>query len=135
MPKLKLPHFEISGKFSLDPPSVPKFGIEWYKKAMDDGMIMNKPTIFGVNPSTGKFLAGGEAGSETVVGTESLMNMIQNAVRTNSSDSKLIEMLGILLDWLIGGGYKDMLIDVLVNHVEFEFDNREIIRLVKKYAG
>lgn len=135
LPKLKLPHFEISGKFSLDPPSVPKFGIEWYKKAMDDGMIMNKPTIFGVNPSTGKFLAGGEAGSETVVGTESLMNMIQNAVRTNSSDSKLIEMLGILLDWLIGGGYKDMLIDVLVNHVEFEFDNREIIRLVKKYAG
>lgn len=135
LPKLKLPHFEISGKFSLDPPSVPKFGIEWYKKAMDDGMIMNKPTVFGVNPSTGKFLAGGEAGSETVVGTESLMNMIQNAVRTNSSDSKLIEMLGILLDWLIGGGYKDMLIDVLVNHVEFEFDNREIIRLVKKYAG
>lgn len=135
LPKLKLPHFEISGKFSLDPPSVPKFGIEWYKKAMDDGMIMNKPTVFGVNPSTGKFLAGGEAGSETVVGTESLMNMIQNAVRTNSSDSKLIEMLGILLNWLIGGGYKDMLIDVLVNHVEFEFDNREIIRLVKKYAG
>lgn len=86
LPKLKLPHISISGSFSLTPPSVPHFGIEWYKKAMDDGMIMNQPTIFGYNAKSNQFLAGGEAGSETVVGTESLMNMIDVAVQKKNEN-------------------------------------------------
>lgn len=85
LPDLKLPHFSISGSFSLNPPSVPSFGIEWYAKAMEKGMIMNEPTIFGYNPNNGKLLAGGEAGSETVVGTENLMNMIKTAVNSESN--------------------------------------------------
>lgn len=80
LPHLKLPHFSISGRFSLNPPSVPSFGISWYKKAMDNGMILNSPTLFGFDPKTGKFLGGGEAGSETVVGTQSLMSMIAQVV-------------------------------------------------------
>lgn len=79
-PKIKLPHISISGKFSLDPPSVPKFSISWYKKAMGNGMILNSPTIFGFDPKSGKFLGGGEAGSETVVGTKNLLSMIKKAV-------------------------------------------------------
>ena len=79
-PKIKLPHVTISGKFSLDPPSVPKFSISWYKKAMGNGMILNSPTIFGFDQKTGKFLGGGEAGSETVVGTKSLLSMIKQTV-------------------------------------------------------
>ena len=86
LPHLKLPHISISGSFSLTPPSVPHFGIEWYKKAMDDGMIMNQPTIFGYNAKSNQFLAGGEAGSETVVGTQSLMDMIRVAVDRNNTD-------------------------------------------------
>ncbi len=82
LPKIKLPHFKISGKFSLNPPSVPSFGIDWYRKAMNNGMIMNSPTLFGYDVSTGKFLGGGEAGSETVVGTNSLMSMINSSVQS-----------------------------------------------------
>lgn len=80
LPKIKLPHFSITGSFSLNPPSVPKFSISWYKKAMGNGMILNSPTIFGFDPTTGKFLGGGEAGSETVVGTNSLLTMIRKTV-------------------------------------------------------
>lgn len=86
LPHLKLPHISISGSFSLTPPSVPHFGISWYKKAMDDGMIMNQPTIFGYNAKSNQFLASGEAGSETVVGTQSLMDMIRVAVDRNNTD-------------------------------------------------
>ncbi len=78
LPKLKLPHFSITGKFSLDPPSIPKIGVEWYRKAMGNGMILDSPTIFGA--AGGKLLAGGEAGPEAVVGVDSLRTMIQEAV-------------------------------------------------------
>ena len=78
LPHLKLPHVSISGHFSINPPSVPHFSISWYKKAMENGMILNSPTIFGMQGN--QLLAGGEAGSETVVGTQSLMEMIRNAV-------------------------------------------------------
>ena len=138
LPSLKLPHFSISGKFSLHPPSVPKLGIEWYKKAMDDGMILNQPTIFGYNAKSNQFLAGGEAGSETVVGTQNLMDMIQEAVNNAGSgngDSEATRaLLEAIFNWMRNGGLYKLLIDVLTNGVEFEFDNREIARLVKKYA-
>lgn len=78
LPKIKLPHFNITGSFSLMPPSTPSFSVSWYSKAMDDGMILNGPTIFGFDGKN--FLGGGEAGSEVVVGRNSLVSMIQQAV-------------------------------------------------------
>jgi phage-related minor tail protein len=78
LPKLKLPHIKISGSFSLNPPSVPHFSIEWYKKAMENGMILNSPTIFGA--MGGNLLGGGEAGPEAIVGVDSLRSMIGDAV-------------------------------------------------------
>lgn len=78
-PRIKLPHISIVGSFSLDPPSVPSFSIEWYKKAMNGGMILNGATIFGMDKK-GNLLGGGEAGSEVIVGTASLFKMIKQAV-------------------------------------------------------
>lgn len=78
--KIKLPHFYMSGSFNAQTGSVPAVGVRWYKNAMSGGMILNGATIFGFDPRTGKFLGGGESGSETVVGTESLMKMIRQAV-------------------------------------------------------
>ena len=134
LPKLKLPHISISGSFSIAPPSVPSFGISWYKKAMDDGMIMNQPTIFGYNAKSNQFLAGGEAGSETVVGTQSLMDMINSAVQDSDNDLESAEVLKMIYAWMKNGGLRELMIDVLTNYVEFDVEGREVARLVRKYA-
>ena len=79
LPKIKLPHFSITGKFSLDPPQIPKFSVDWYAKAMKKPMLLDSPTIFGMQGN--KLLGAGEAGSEVVSGAETLMEMIKDAVR------------------------------------------------------
>ena len=76
LPPLKLPHISISGRFSLNPPSVPSFGIEWYK----NGGILNDPTIFGFNPLTGNAMVGGEAGAEAIAPIDTLKQYISEAV-------------------------------------------------------
>lgn len=73
-PKIKLPHFSISGSFSLDPPSVPKLSVEWYAK----GGILTKPTIFGINGNS--FMAGGEAGPEAILPIDRLEGYITGAI-------------------------------------------------------
>ena len=65
---------------------------------MEDGLIMNQPTIFGFNPKKNQFLAGGEAGSETVVGTDNLMGMIQSAVA--GENSEVVEVITFQLERL-----------------------------------
>lgn len=105
LPKLKLPHISISGSFSLMPPRVPHFSIDWYSKAMKNGMILNNPTIFGM--MDGKMLGGGESGSETIVGTNSLMNMIAKASKgttinmtINAQDQNVYQLADVVIDRL-----------------------------------
>ena len=98
LPSLKLPHFSVSGSFSLNPLSVPSFGISWYAKAMNNPIIMDSPTAFGIN-SLGQIMAGGEKGSEVVSGTDTLMKMIAAAVE--SKNERLIEAIYILRDILL----------------------------------
>ena len=93
LPKLALPHFSISGNFSLNPPSVPSFSVDWYAKAMQNGMILDSPTIFGMQ--NGRLLGAGEAGPEVVVGAGSLSRMIQNAVsNTYNTGGNVINVYG-----------------------------------------
>lgn len=94
LPKLKLPHISISGKFSLTPPSVPSFGISWYKKAMDTPFMFTQPTLFDVNPVTGTAKGAGESGDEIMYGHSNLMNDIQNAV--GHHDNLIVKALN---DW------------------------------------
>lgn len=135
-PDIKLPHFKINPSGwkigDLLEGSIPKLGIDWYAKAMDDGMILNEPTIFGVN-SKGQPMGGGDAGSETVVGTQSLMNMINNAV--GQSNNGLYDVLDKILSVLknIDNSMYDRIVAALQT-MGIEFDERELARLVKKYA-
>lgn len=112
LPKIKLPHFSMEGSFSLNPPSIPHIGVEWYKKAMDSPVIMDKPTAFGINPA-GQIMAGGEAGSEVVSGTETLMNMISAAVADNNIKLfDIVNKLYILLsEYLPECANKQMVLD------------------------
>ena len=56
LPRIKLPHFSISGSFSLNPPRIPSFSVDWYAR----GGVFNSPSIIGV----------GEAGQEAVMPLE-----------------------------------------------------------------
>ena len=91
LPHLKLPHLSISGRFSINPPSVPHFSIAWYKKAMDMPMILNGATIFGA--MGGNLLGGGESGSEIVAGKDTLMDMIQEASGANDIKNALKQLV------------------------------------------
>ena len=73
LPDLKLPHPKVTGEFSLNPPSVPHFDIEWYKT----GAIFTRPTIFGT--ATG--LKGvGEAGAEAVLPIRNLREYVEESM-------------------------------------------------------
>ncbi len=72
LPHLKMPHFSISGSFSLNPPSVPSFGVEWYKT----GGIMTSPTVFGMNGT--RLMVGGEAGDEAILPLAEFYNKLNN---------------------------------------------------------
>lgn len=79
-PKIKLPHFSISGEFSIAPPSVPSLSIDWYA----DGGVMTKPTIFGA--SGGKLLGGGEAGDEAILPLSALWEKLSMFIRRELKD-------------------------------------------------
>lgn len=87
LPKLKMPHISISGKFSINPPSAPHFSISWHKTAMENGLIFTNPTIFGM--ANGRLQGAGDAGAEALVGVSSLQRMVRDAVAsvgTNDPD-------------------------------------------------
>lgn len=97
LPDIKLPHFSIEGSFSLDPPSIPHIGVEWYAK----GAVLHQPTIFGINPSTGNAMIGGEAGAEAVAPIATLQGYVQEAVRAENAGvmELLSEILAAILDY------------------------------------
>lgn len=61
---IKLPHFKLSGSFSLTKMTVPKLSVDWYKT----GGIFDSPSVIGV----------GEAGPEAVVPLDKFWDRLDN---------------------------------------------------------
>jgi hypothetical protein len=96
LPKLKIPKFGVSGKFSVDPPSIPKFTLKWNA----EGGVLNKPTIFGAIGNT--LLGGGEAGAEAIAPIDVLQQYIREAVRQETGEiaDAISEQFSILIAFL-----------------------------------
>jgi hypothetical protein len=97
-------------------------------------MVLNDPTIFGYNPATGSFMGGGEAGSEVVSGTNTLMNMIGQAVesKTAAQMEAVVSVLTAILNALLSGNRE--LLEAILADKTFKVGEREFGRLVKEYA-
>ena len=92
LPKLKLPHISIVGSFSLSPPSVPHFEIEWFKKAYDSPYLFTEPSVVGA------LGFGDGAGGEMVYGHENLMRDIESATGGEALNEILEEVAELLRD-------------------------------------
>ena len=107
LPKIKLPHFKLSGKFSLKNMTVPHLSVDWYK----GGGIFNSPSVIGVGDSVGP---------EAVVPIDKLQNYIREANQSST----------VIIDY-------DKLADAVLSGIEgmaVELDKRKLGKIVRKGA-
>ena len=135
-PELKLPHFKMEGKFSLNPPSVPSIDVEWYKT----GGIMTSPTVFGINGT--KFMVGGEAGAEAILPLEQfytrLGEMLDRILNTEDrrGDSKINIIMNMddVIDRL--DRIEDLINNLSLTEIlQLVPDERRLFKLIRRIAA
>lgn len=135
-PHIPLPHFNIKPNGwnvgDLLKGKIPSLGIKWYAQAMDNPMILDAPTIFGM--SNGQMLGAGEAGAEVVAGRDTLMKMINQA--SNNKADEILDALHRIIALLSD---EDRMHDIIVKALNdgsfvVMLDGREVGRIVRKYA-
>ena len=109
LPHIKLPHFSVSGEFSLNPPSIPHFDVDWYKT----GGVFDAPSVIGV----------GEAGPEAVLPLETLWKKLDEIADRiiQSGDRHAAEMYRSLIAALA--------------EMSFVISDREFARLLRKHGA
>ena len=132
LPKIKVPSFSLKGKFSLDPPSVPKIGIKWNAA----GAVFDQPTIF----NTPLGLQGvGERGPEAVAPIAVLQGYVADAVRQENAAiiRTMIEQNRNMQDFLRRTMPRSVLLDsgALVGELTPAIDNQLADRLEHTRRG
>jgi phage-related minor tail protein len=112
----KLPHFSLTGEFSLNPPSVPHLDIDWYAKAMNQPYYFSSPTVM---QTPYGLLGAGEAGGEFMYGKNALMNDIQTAMSANN-------------DSMIEGMYAAFVAALQQADLTVEINEREFGRILRE---
>lgn len=120
LPKIKMPHFKIDGKFSLAPPSVPKLGVDWFAK----GGVFDGPQVIGV----------GEQGKEAVMPLENNTGWIDNLAgklndKSQGSD-EVVKLLKMIVDIL-----KDLGMDINVDGDKLARISIKQINKIQRQAG
>lgn len=118
LPHLKLPHFSVSGSFSLNPPSVPSFSVAWNRKALTEPFMFTEATLFGA----------GEAGDEVLYGKSNLMDDIRTASSESNSVlvTKMDAILAVVSKYLPEAAKKQLVLDtgLLVGGIGTQMDNQ-----------
>ena len=97
-PHIRLPHISVSGRFSLNPPSVPHFSVSWYRKAYANAMMFSSPTVL-ATPSGYKGFGDGPGG-EMVIGEKYLLDTIAQASGARQMEARLAK-----LEELVSNGF------------------------------
>lgn len=95
-PDIALPHFSIQGSFSLNPPSVPYLGVDWY----DKGGVFDSPSVIGVGEKRPEFVGA--------------LDDLRKIVREESGTSELIKAITALTASVQSGNNGNMTIPVYV---------------------
>lgn len=100
LPKIKLPHFTVSGSFSLNPPSIPKFGVDWYS----NGGIFTKRTVLPGGVGVGDAIKGGGNKMEAVLPIDRLPSLLglEDQPQMNQTANIIVELDGYTIARAIG---------------------------------
>ena len=120
-PHIRLPHISVSGRFSLNPPSVPHFSISWYRKAYANAMMFSSPTVL-ATPSGYKGFGDGP-GSEIVMGKNYMLGMIQEAVGSSGMAQNIAALVNIVSQYLPEAAQKEF----MLSGEDFIYTNRKNI--------
>ena len=108
LPKLKMPHIEISGEFNIDPPRAPEFHVDWY----ENGGFIGKPrsyTLFGAGENGIPEALGTVGGRTAVAGGAEITGIREQVYESGVAEQELLAQAIALLQEIAA---KEMTVDI-----------------------